>query len=101
MKKSAKRKIDFCGFVLPTQKNNILEFDQYMKSDEIPYIVCADIESLIKKIDNCKDNPNKSSTTKTGKHIPCRYSMSKFWAFDHIENKHRLFCGKDYMKKLY
>ena len=25
--------------------------------------------------------------------------MSTIWAFDHIENKHTLHCGKDYMKK--
>ena len=28
-----------------------------MKSDEIPYIIYADIESLIKKIDGCVNNP--------------------------------------------
>ena len=27
-----------------------------MKSDEIPYIIYADIESLIKKIDGCANN---------------------------------------------
>ena len=25
--------------------------------------------------------------------------MSTIWAFDHIENKHTLYRGKDYMKK--
>ena len=25
--------------------------------------------------------------------------MSAIWAFDHIENKHTLYCGKDCMKK--
>ena len=45
------------------------------------------------------NNPENSSTTKTGKHIPCGYSMSTIWAFDHIENKHTLYCGKDCMKK--
>ena len=31
------------------QKNNILEFNRYMKSDKMPYIIYAEIESLIKK----------------------------------------------------
>ena len=31
------------------KKNNILEVNQYMKSDKMPYIIYADIESLIKK----------------------------------------------------
>ena len=39
----------------------------------------------ILKIDGCVYNPEKSSTTKIGKHIPCGYSMSTIWWFDHIE----------------
>ena len=43
---------DFCGNVMPSEKVNILEFNQYMKSDKMPHIDYADIESLIKKM--CK-----------------------------------------------
>ena len=42
---------DFCGIVMPLEKDNILEFNQYMKSIKMPYIIYADIESLVKKID--------------------------------------------------
>ena len=42
---------DFCGVVMPSENDNILEFHQYIKSDKMPYIIYADIESLIKKID--------------------------------------------------
>ena len=66
---------DFCGIVMPSEKDNIFEFNQYMKSDKMPYIIHADIESLIKKIDGCANNPENSSTTKIGEHIPCGYSM--------------------------
>ena len=34
---------------MPSQKDKILEFKQYMKSGKMPYIIYADIESLIKK----------------------------------------------------
>ena len=40
---------DFCGMVMPLEKDNILKFKQYMKSDKMLYIINADIESLIKK----------------------------------------------------
>ena len=59
-----------------------------MKSDKIPYIIYAAIESLVIKIDECAKIPENSSTTKLGEHIPCRYSMSTIWGFDNIENKH-------------
>ena len=42
---------DSCRIVTPSEKDIILEFNQYMKSDKMPYIIYADIESLIKKID--------------------------------------------------
>ena len=54
---------------MPSEKNNILEFNQYMKSDKMPYIIYADIESLIKKTDVCANNPKNSSTTKIGEHV--------------------------------
>ena len=41
---------DFCGILMPSEKGNVLEFNQYMKSDQIRYIIYADIESLIKKV---------------------------------------------------
>ena len=72
-----------------------------MKSDKMLYIIYTDIETLIKKIDGCANNPAKSSTTKIGEHIPCGYSMSKIWAFDQIENRHTLYRGKDCMKKFF
>ena len=39
---------DFCGIVMPSEKENILEFNQYIKLDEMPYIIYDDISSLIK-----------------------------------------------------
>ena len=34
---------------MPREKDNVLESNQYMKSDKMPYIIYADIESSIKK----------------------------------------------------
>ena len=65
----------------------------------MPYIIYADIGSLIKKIDGHANNPESSSTRKIGEHIPCGYSMSTIWAFDHIENKHTSYHTLDFMKK--
>ena len=42
--------------MMPSEKDNILEFNQHMKSDKMSYIIYADIESLIRKIDGCANN---------------------------------------------
>ena len=48
MKKYVKIKI-LGGIIMPLEKDNILEFNQYIKSDKFSCIIYADIASLIKK----------------------------------------------------
>ena len=79
---------DFCGTVMPSEK-----------SDKMPYIINAAIESLIRKIDGCANNTENSSATKIYEHIHWVYSMPTIWGFDLIEDKHTLYHGKDCMKK--
>ena len=69
---------------MPSEKDNILEYYQYMKSDKMPYIIYADIEFLIKEIYDCANNSENSSTAKTGEHIPYGYLMTTSWAFNNI-----------------
>ena len=88
---------DFHRILMSTEKK--WQLNQYMKSDKIPYIIYADTESLIRKINGCANNPEKSSTIKVGEYFPCGYSISTILGFDHIENKHGLYRGKDWMKK--
>ena len=67
---------DFSSAVMPSADTKILEFKQYQKFDKTPFIIYADLESLIEKIDGFKNNPEKSSTAKIGQHIPSGFSMS-------------------------
>ena len=55
---------------MPSKDTKMLEFRQYQKSDEALFIVYADLECIMKKIDGCKNNPENSSTTKVSEHIP-------------------------------
>ena len=51
---------------------------------------------MIEKIDECKNNPQKLSTTKVCEHIPPSFSMSAISSFKYIENKRDK--SKDCMK---
>ena len=77
----------------------IIEFKQYQKFDKAPFIIYADLECLIEKIDGCKNNPENSSTTKAGEHIASGVSTSTISSLKSIENKHGVYRGKDCMKK--
>ena len=90
---------DFCNIIMPSEDTKILEFNQYQKSDKAPFIIYADLECIIEKIDGCKNNPENSSTTKVSEHIPSGFSMSTISFFRSIENKHDVYRGKDCMKK--
>ena len=85
--------------VMPSEDTKILEFNQYQKSDKVPFIIYADLECIIEKIDGCKNNPENSSTTKVGKDIPSGFLMSTISSFKSIENKHDVWRGKVFMKK--
>ena len=66
---------DFLNVVMASEDTKILGFTQYLKSDKTPFIIHADLKSLIEKIDGCKYNPIKSSTTKVSEHIPSCFSI--------------------------
>ena len=84
---------------MPSDDTKILEFNQYQKSDKVPFIIYADLECIIEKIDGCKNNPENLSTIKVSEHIPSGFSMYTISSFRSIENKHDVYRGNDCMKK--
>ena len=60
---------------MPSCKDNILRFNQYIKPDKMQYIIYADLGSAIKEIDRCTNKPEKSLTTKIGEHMSGGYLM--------------------------
>ena len=91
---------DFCNVLMLSENTKILKFDQYQKSEKASFIIYVDLECLIEKIDECKNNPENLSTTKVGEQIPSDFSMSSISSFTSIENKHDVYRRKDCMKKL-
>ena len=47
---------------MPSEDTKMLKFNQNQKSDKALYIVYANLEPLIKKVEDCKDNPVKLFT---------------------------------------
>ena len=70
---------------MPSEDTKILEFNQYQKSDKAPFIIYADLECIIEKIDGCKNNPENSSSTNASEHIPSGFSMHAISSYLHLE----------------
>ena len=51
---------DFRSVIMLSENTKILEFNQYQKSDKVPFIICGDLECIIHKIDGCKSNLENS-----------------------------------------
>ena len=62
-KKACENK-DFCNVIMPSEDAKILKFNQNQKSDKAPFILYADLDCIIEKVDECKNNPENLSTTK-------------------------------------
>ena len=83
---------------MPSEDIKMLEFNKYQNSDKATFIIYANLECIIEKIDGCKNNPENSSTTKVSEHIRSGFSMSTISSFRSIENKYDVYRGKDCMK---
>ena len=59
----------FCGILRTYRDTKKLELNQSRNYDKTPSMIYADLESLIMKIDGCKNNIEKSSTRKVIVHI--------------------------------
>ena len=89
---------DYCYVEMPEKDNKILKYNYGEKSVKVPFIIYADIESLLEKINTCHNNPEKSSTTKINKHTASDYSLFTHCSFDTTKNKLDYYSGKNCMK---
>ena len=55
---------------MSSEESRLLKFNQYQKSNKVPFIIYTDLEFSIEEIDEYRNNPENLSTTKVGKHIP-------------------------------
>ena len=60
---------------MPEEYNKISKYNEGEKSMRVPFVIIADLESLLEKMNTCHNNPEKSSTTKINKHTPSGYSL--------------------------
>ena len=56
------------------ENNKILKYN-HGESMKVPFIIYADLESLLQKINTCHNVLKKSSTTKMNKHTPSIYCV--------------------------
>ena len=81
---------------MPKEDNKILCFGE--KLVKIPFIIYADLESLLEKMNTCYNNRKTLSTTKINKHTVSGYSLFTNCSIDTTKNKINYCRGKSCMK---
>ena len=54
--------------------DTFIKFKNFLYSERAPFVIYADFESLLKPLETCKPDPNKSYTHKYQKHEPLSFS---------------------------
>ena len=73
---------DYCYVEMPKEDSKILKYNHGEKSMKVTFIIYADLESLLEKMNTCHNNPKNLSTTKIHKHTPSGYSLFTHRSFD-------------------
>ena len=76
---------DYCYIEKPI-KSESLKYHPGVESMKAPYIIVADIESLLRKMNACANDQSKSSTEKENEHEMCGYSLFTDRSFDKKNN---------------
>ena len=71
----------YCYIEMP-EKDTFIKYHSGFKSMRNPDVIYADIKSLLKTVDTCTNDPNKSSITRKNKHEMCGYSLIRQCSFD-------------------
>ena len=86
---------------MPKEDNKILKYNNGENSMKVPFIIYADLESLLYKIIIYHNNPKKTSITEINEHMPSGYSFCTHSLFDTTKNRFDYHRGKNCMKNLY
>ena len=61
---------EFCHLKMPDENNKILKY-----IPGVPFIIYADLECLLRNINTCSNNPDKSYTERKATHMPSGYAL--------------------------
>ena len=81
-------------------KNDILQFEDYHKTLKVPFVIYADTEAIIEKVETCQPNPDRSASTPTTKLEVCGFGYKVVCEDDKYTKPTVIYRGKDAGKKL-
>ena len=90
---------DYCKVEMPNQFNNKMKYFEGQKAMRSAFVIYADTECILQKIETDKKDSSKPYTQEINKHVGCGYSMFLKFAHGDLEDDRRVYRGKDSMSK--
>lgn len=90
-----------CGetaYFLP-EKGSFLQFKNYDKKQDVPYVIYADFETMLQPVHGCEPNPNIANTTDLHHHIPIAFGYNIICSVDETQNRYVSYRGRDCVSK--
>ena len=67
---------------MPEQVNKTIKYNPGEKSLKVSFSIYLDLECILKKVQSCQNNPEKSYAEKKARHEPSGWSMFIGCSFD-------------------
>ena len=67
---------------MPTKDNSILKFNNYHKQQPTPFVIYADIEALLQKVERGQPDSNESYTERFQWHVDCGSAYKVVCCYD-------------------
>ena len=67
---------------MPEKGKNILQFNNFHKQQQVPFVIYADFEAITEKISNCQPDDNQSYTNAYQKHTDCGFGYKLVCCYD-------------------
>ena len=88
-----------CCMIMP-EEGSLVKFKNYLNLKKHPFIIYADFECIVEKIEGCDGNPGKSYTNKIHKHTPISYTYTVLCFNERIrKTKVVVYTGEDCMEQ--
>ena len=79
---------------MPNELEKILKYNTREKSLKVPFVIYADLECFLEKINSRQNDPEKSSKEKKAERTPSGYSWITCCSFDASKTEQSYYRGK-------
>lgn len=76
---------------MPREEDSVLSFKNYKKQLDVPFVVYADFEAYLEKV----DNSNNIISGNMQKHVACAFSYYVKCSFDNSLDRFKIYFGED------